>query len=50
MGKLFISAVAFFAGAYMQKKFDVCGKLENAWVQAQEPLKSESTDHVESKE
>jgi len=49
MGKVFIGIVVFLAGAYVQKKFDVCGKLENSLTKAQESLKSNS-EHVEEEE
>jgi hypothetical protein len=49
MRQAIIGVGAFLVGAYMQKKFDVCGKLENLWVEAQESLKSEDTP-VENKE
>jgi hypothetical protein len=38
-----------FDEAYMQKKFDVCGKLENLWAKAQESLKSEP-ENIEDEE
>ena len=45
-----IGVGAFLFGAYMQKKFDVCGKvenlLENLWKKTQESLKTEP-EHVE---
>jgi hypothetical protein len=47
--QVFIGIGAFLVGAYMQKKFDVCGKLENLWVKAQESLKSEP-ENIEDEE
>jgi hypothetical protein len=50
MGKqVFICIGAFLLGSYMQKKFDVCGKLENFWEKAQESFKSkpEQVDNEE---
>ena len=38
--QVFIGIGAFLVGAYMQKKFDVCGKLENFWEKTQESFKS----------
>ena len=47
--QVFIGVGAFLIGAYMQKKFNVCGKLENLWEKAQEFLKTEP-EHVEDEE
>jgi hypothetical protein len=47
--QIFIGVGAFLIGAYMQKKFDVCGKLENLWEKTQESLKSES-EHIKDEE
>lgn len=47
--QVFICIGAFLAGSYMQKKFDVCGKLVNLWEKAQESPKTEP-DHVEDEE
>ena len=47
--QVFICVGAFLTGAYMQKKFDVCGKLGNLWAKAQESLKSEP-DNIENEE
>ena len=47
--QVFICAGAFLVGAYMQKKFDVCGKLENLWVKVQEKIKSVPED-IENEE
>jgi hypothetical protein len=47
--QVFIGVGAFLIGAYMQKKFNVCGKLENLWEKAQESLKTEP-EHVEDEE
>lgn len=47
--QVFIGIGAFLIGAYMQKKFDVCGKLENLWAKAQESLKSEP-ENIEDEE
>jgi hypothetical protein len=48
--QVFIGVGAFLVGAYMQKKFDVCGKLENLWGKAQESLKSDDPQTVEDEE
>ena len=47
--QVFICAGAFLVGAYMQKKFDVCGKLEDLWVKVQEKIKSVPED-IENEE
>lgn len=41
MSKQFIiCAGVFVVGAYAQKKFDVCGKLEKLWDSAMESIKT----------
>ena len=42
--QVFICVGAFLTGAYMQKKFDVCGKLEDLWAKVQEKIKSAPED------
>ena len=44
MSKVSIGVCAFLVGAFVQKKFDVCGKLVDLWGNIQESLKPAPED------